>query len=606
MEAILSESNIPNMQSHLSTIQQSQMALQNAYKAYTLGINGDGTPQGIVDALGNEQAKNMQIQMDTLNQAEAVASTNLSNAMTYVGLQQQAMGTDYKNAVDSYNTVFANALSVQGILNTQANQNQQNSAAYLSSLSSLITSGSLDPSALPAATKASIATAELTAGWPVGTIENFAKMKPGANIVGSVNSVGANGNQITSLLHQNPDGSISVTNVELPGSPTSLFGVLPGSGGTSGSSTGTNGYTGSTIASSGFTGDTSASLSSVLADPKQAASLFAAMFKAEGGGSQVGSKFNNPLDLKFNANTQAMGATDSGAKAQDGGTFAAFPDQITAEQAYVKLLSSPPYKDMTVDKAMQTWSGYNGSSTSSGGSNGVVQSWVNNIKNGVGTLANVPAGLKNAVSIAYNALPAGSFTPLAGSRFTIEANRIVSNYIAMPAYQLTAGGQLYLGRIQAAMKTPGSVSDQDLLDSLTKLNTGGNAISDAQVSLITNGQSYKDWASVLGNKLGTGGVLSNDQRNQIETLATNIYASYQKAYQPIYNQATALLQGAGIPQTFWTIPDLNNLGANVAASTGPSSGSSVQQQAASAGYDYTAMHNAGWSDADIQAALSSQ
>lgn len=160
------------------------------------------------------------------------------------------------------------------------------------------------------------------------------------------------------------------------------------------------------------------------------------------------------------------------------------------------------------------------------------------------------------------------YSPLAASRFTTAANKIVSNFIDLPAYQLTAGGQLYLGRIQAALKTPGSVSDQDLLDSLTKLNTGGNAISDAQVRVVTDGKSFSDWASTLSNKLGTGGVLSDAQRNQISQLAQNIFAGYQKAYQPIYDQVTKQLQDAGIPKAFWTIPDLNALSSAAGQSGG--------------------------------------
>jgi hypothetical protein len=118
------------------------------------------------------------------------------------------------------------------------------------------------------------------------------------------------------------------------------------------------------------------------------------------------------------------------------------------------------------------------------------------------------------------------------------------------------------------MKTPGSVSDQDLLDSLTKLNTAGNAITDAQVSIITKGKSFSDMVSTFQNKFKTGGVLSNDQRNQIQTIAKAIYANYQKGYQPVYDQVTSQLKAAGIPEAFWTIPDLNKLSAQATGTGG--------------------------------------
>lgn len=188
------------------------------------------------------------------------------------------------------------------------------------------------------------------------------------------------------------------------------------------------------------------------------------------------------------------------------------------------------------------------------------QHYANDILNGsIPSLTSVPKAYKDKVSALLDSNGSGGFSPLAGSRFTMESNRITSNYVNLPAYQLTAGGQLYLGRIAAAEKTPGSISDQDLLDSLTKLNTGGNAISDAQVKLITDGKSFSDAANVWKNKLANGGVLSDSQRQQVQTLAKNIFKSYQDAYQPIYTQVASQLQAAGIPKAFWTMPDLNTL-----------------------------------------------
>lgn len=200
-----------------------------------------------------------------------------------------------------------------------------------------------------------------------------------------------------------------------------------------------------------------------------------------------------------------------------------------------------------------------GTGGGSGTSDPITQSWVDAVLSGNSTMASVPAAYKNSVALAMSNAPATSYSPLASSRFATASNRIVSNFVNLPQFQLTANGLPYLQRIDAALKTPGSVSDQDLLDSLTKLNTAGNAISDAQVKIITDGRSLSDWASVLGNKVLNGGVLSTSQRSQIQSIAQSIYANYAKGYQPVYDQATAQLKAAGIPQAFWTIPDLNNL-----------------------------------------------
>lgn len=189
-----------------------------------------------------------------------------------------------------------------------------------------------------------------------------------------------------------------------------------------------------------------------------------------------------------------------------------------------------------------------------------VENWVQAVGMGNATMQQVPASLRNAVADGLN--KSDTYGPLASSRMTMAANRIVSNFIALPQYQLTANGLPYLQRIDAAMKTPGSVSDQDLLDSLTKLNTAGNAITDAQVKLVTGGQSYSDMVSTFKNKFQNGGVLSDNQRQQIQEIAKNIYDNYKAGYQPVYDQAVAQLQASGIPKQYWTIPDLNNLNAN--------------------------------------------
>ncbi len=91
------------------------------------------------------------------------------------------------------------------------------------------------------------------------------------------------------------------------------------------------------------------------------------------------------------------------------------------------------------------------------------------------------------------------------------------------------------------------------------MNTGGNQVTEAQVKLITGGQSYSDILNVWKNKLGNGGVLSDAQRTQLTELANKVFDRYKADYQPIYQQATSQLKAAGIPEAFWTIPNLNKL-----------------------------------------------
>lgn len=232
------------------------------------------------------------------------------------------------------------------------------------------------------------------------------------------------------------------------------------------------------------------------------------------------------------------------------------------------------------------------------------QAWTSAVLGGNATMAQVPAAYKNAVALSLNDQPAQQYSPLAASRFANAANKIAANYINLPQYQLTANGLPYLQRIDAAMKTPGSVSDQDLLDSLTKLNTAGNAISDAQIKLITDGKSFSDMDSSFSNKFKNGGVLSDNQRQQIQSIAKAIFANYQKGYQPVYDKAVAQMTAAGIPKAFQNIPDLNNLSAqtnNKSSGATPSQADVAGHSTTAKGlpFDYAGAINAGYTAADI-------
>lgn len=262
--------------------------------------------------------------------------------------------------------------------------------------------------------------------------------------------------------------------------------------------------------------------------------------------------------LKANAPASAYSAVDAITQKYTSG-------QISASQAQSQMYAAAGKYGATA------------SASYTPGTNPTVDAWVQAVLSGNSQISSVPANLKNQVAVGLNSQPETAYSPLAGSRYTLEASRIASNFINLPQFQLTANGLPYLQRIDAAMKTPGSVSDQDLLDSLTKLNTAGNAISDAQVRLVTDGKSFADTVNSFQNKFKNGGVLSDNQRNQIQSIAKAIYANYQKGYDPVFKQVTAQLTAAGIPKAFWTIPDLNNLSAQATGDT-PSSATDFRAQ----------------------------
>jgi len=133
--------------------------------------------------------------------------------------------------------------------------------------------------------------------------------------------------------------------------------------------------------------------------------------------------------------------------------------------------------------------------------------------------------------------------------------------LKLPQYQLTSQALPYLARIDAALTVPGSISDQDLLDSLTKINTGGAAVTEAQINTILKGRSWPDALSRWQNKLSTGGVLSDEQRKEIDKIAKAIYQNYLKQWQPLYHKIRGQLKATGIPEQFWSLPNLEQLSA---------------------------------------------
>lgn len=154
-----------------------------------------------------------------------------------------------------------------------------------------------------------------------------------------------------------------------------------------------------------------------------------------------------------------------------------------------------------------------------------------------------------------NVILAGDADPLTINRYALASNRITNVLQKNPAFKAVTSGGPYLDRIEAAIKHPGSVGDQEILDAFTQLNNGGGRVTEAQVHLITHNQSLSDWMGKVAQTLQRGGALSPQQRQEVHALAKEVYGNYQRTYKPMYEAAAKQLKAAGIPKQFWTIPD---------------------------------------------------
>ena len=70
----------------------------------------------------------------------------------------------------------------------------------------------------------------------------------------------------------------------------------------------------------------------------------------------IGNATQNLTGIKYTADTAALGATDSGIQATDGGTFASFASPQDSMNATIAMLQWPLYQKMTLDQALKTWS----------------------------------------------------------------------------------------------------------------------------------------------------------------------------------------------------------------------------------------------------------
>lgn len=128
-----------------------------------------------------------------------------------------------------------------------------------------------------------------------------------------------------------------------------------------------------------------------------------------------------------------------------------------------------------------------------------------------------------------------------------------------------SGAAPLLSRIQAGIETiqksgMNPVVAQDLLDSTTQLNRGGGQITEANVALLTQGQSFPDRSKILWNKLqGSGGVISEQDAKELVDLSKKTYSLYQKNYQDRRSLYEKSYKNTGLPNYLFP-PDVSQAG----------------------------------------------
>jgi hypothetical protein len=175
----------------------------------------------------------------------------------------------------------------------------------------------------------------------------------------------------------------------------------------------------------------------------------------------------------------------------------------------------------------------------------------------------VPAPYRSAVQERLNNAGVDAWSPALRGQVIRNAAALIKPYTSLPSYQSMAGALTTIARMNAAMKTNTVASSLELVDAAVGLAKGGpnsaRAVTEAQVSFITSGQSPAQWLSNLRNQIVNGSKLSDEQRQQIYTVAKSTAGEYKKTYGDIYGQITDKLTANNIPKALWPLPDLDKL-----------------------------------------------
>lgn len=100
-----------------------------------------------------------------------------------------------------------------------------------------------------------------------------------------------------------------------------------------------------------------------------------------------------------------------------------------------------------------------------------------------------------------------------------------------PTIKMYLGADPLLAKVKSALDTNGPVADQELLDAVTMMNTGGSRVTESQVGIILQGQSYDDWLARTQQKIASGGILSPENKAQLKEIAGKTYNALQDNYQ---------------------------------------------------------------------------
>lgn len=200
-------SGVGTIEEELAGIKKQKLDLQNELRAFDEAQRGQGTAAGVVDASVAEKSRVLKTTYDRLTADESVAVDRLNAKNSYISTVMNLTGQDYANSVAQYDKEFSRNVQLQSQLSTDQNRVRDDARAYLTTVSNFIQQNGKSIKDMDPGMQAEIHRQELQAGFPVGTLEAFATMKPKANLLATKEGTDANGNGVISFIYADENGN---------------------------------------------------------------------------------------------------------------------------------------------------------------------------------------------------------------------------------------------------------------------------------------------------------------------------------------------------------------------------------------------------------------
>ena len=181
-ESLREKGGIPKIEEDLNAIRTEKQTIQADLAKFTHGeLTGSGTV-GFASGRISEQQRSAQERMDFLTRQENAAVDRLNNQNSYINTVMNLPKQDYDTSKQQFDDNYTKAYQMQQLTNAQANEVQKDANAYLTSVTNMLSTHSVDWATIDPAMKADITKNEIRAGWAPGTLQEFAKLKPKANL----------------------------------------------------------------------------------------------------------------------------------------------------------------------------------------------------------------------------------------------------------------------------------------------------------------------------------------------------------------------------------------------------------------------------------------